>query len=77
MPMTDNSMSNAMSLRPGCAVWAPRTRDPAEPRPRVEAGGAALINAYGAIPIVPRGKPAFQVRKTPSWPRNWANFSLF
>jgi hypothetical protein len=21
--------------------------------------------------------PRFQVRKTPSWPRSWANFSLF
>ena len=35
---------------------------------RIGAGGAALAMAAGS---------SSKVRKTPSWPRSWANFSLF
>ena len=41
----------------------------------LSSGDASLI---GAIEVaVPEMKLGGKVRKTPSWPRSWANFSLF
>jgi hypothetical protein len=45
---------------------------------RAMLGGMLLASAAAQIPILPKVIDSFcdQVRKTPSWPRNWANFSL-
>ena len=39
-------------------------------------GGAAAAAAEGTVAVLGMGGSSTQVRKAPSWPRSWANFSL-
>ena len=68
---------------PAAAAAHPRIMAITELLPRWSAAGPALLmpraqtDCLALVLDQPGGKrPLTQVRKTPSWPRSWANFSL-
>jgi hypothetical protein len=55
------------------AVWTPLTLESCGPQARAELNGMVLEEEMSETTVY----PVTQVRKMPSWPRSWANFSPF